>query len=121
MVVDSSIWIEIFSDGPHCRRCESELAKHELIRVPALVIFEVYRKLRQHVSEEEALEVTAFLRKHEVLDLNCEVALAAADLSLQYKLPMADSIVLAHATALSDQLLTLDNDFSGIPEAKVIR
>lgn len=121
MVVDSSVWIEIFSDGPLCRRCESELAKHEHIRVPALVIFEVYRKLRQHASEEEALEVAAFLRKHDVLDLDSDIALAAADLSLQHKLPMADSIVLAHATTLSEQLLTLDNDFSGIPGAKVIR
>ncbi len=121
MVVDSSVWLEIFSDGPHCRRCEFELARQKSIRVPSLVIYEVYRKLRQHGTEEEALEVVAFLRKHEVLDLTSGIALAAADISLHYKLPMADSIVLAHATTLEDTLLTLDNDFSGLPQAKVIR
>lgn len=121
MVVDSSVWIEILSNGKLRERCEKEMDSQGPVRVPALVVYEVYRKMKQLASEEEALEVVALLRSYEILDFTGDIALAAADLSLERKLPMADSIVLAHASALGDILLTLDNDFASIPSAKVIR
>jgi len=121
MVVDSSVWIEVLRDGKLRTKCEAEIAAHKPIRVPTLVIYEVYRKIKQLASEEEALEVVAFLRKYEILDLSGDVALAAADLSVNQKMPMADSIVLAHARILNDVLLTLDNDFAGHASAIVIR
>jgi predicted nucleic acid-binding protein len=93
----------------------------EALRVPTLVLMEVYRKIKSNASEDLALEAMAYLSRHEVLDMNREVALAAADLCLEHRLPMADGIVLAHAEILEDRLLTLDNDFSGIPRALILR
>lgn len=89
--------------------------------IPTLVIFEVYRKILLSVSEDQALSAIATISQHEVLELSREVALSAADLSVQYKLAMAASIVLAHAHQLGAVLLTLDNDFSSIPGAQVLR
>jgi len=120
MVVDSSVWLEILRQGPLAGKCQKALQQQE-IRVPTLVLFEIYRKLKSRTGEDEALKVAAMMSRHEVLELTRTVALLAGDLSLQYKIPTADAIVLAHAEHLGDTLLTLDNDFAGIPGARVIR
>lgn len=120
MVIDSSVWLEILNKGPLHSACQRALSR-QLIRVPTLVLFEVFRKVKSRVSEEIALEVVASLSQYEVLDLNREVALLAADLCLRHSLGMADGIVLAHAEHLSDTLLTLDNDFVTISSAKIVR
>ena len=49
------------------------------------------------LSEEQAFAVVTAMAQHEVLDLIQDVALTAADLSLQHDLGMADSLILAHA------------------------
>lgn len=63
----------------------------------------------------------ALLSQNSVADLTSEIALTAADLSKEHKIGMADSIVLAHAQHVGGTLVTLDNDFSGMPGARVIR
>ncbi len=55
------------------------------------------------------------LRTFEHLVLTPEISLLAADLSIQYGLAVADSLVLAHARLLGVPLVTLDNDFNFIP------
>lgn len=120
MVVDSSIWIEILSEGPLHKKCSAALQR-QTIRIPTLVLHEVYKKIRSKASEDLALTTMASLSENEVLDLDREIAIRAADLSIQFGIGTADSIVLAHAEQLNDTLLTLDNDFAGLPGAKVIR
>ncbi len=120
-VVDSSVWIEILSQGPRVRTCLQEVRSAAHVCVPALVIFEVYKKIAVMHSEHQALSATATLSQYEILDLTREVSLTAADLSISEKLPMADSIVLAHARLRGATLLTLDNNFAGLTGALVIR
>ena len=120
MVVDSSVWIEILGGGPLGQRCQ-DLIDKATVRVSSLVVYEVYRKIKQRLGEESALEVVAALSCYEQLDLTREVAMLAADLSLAHKLPMADSLVLAHARHLNEDLVTLDNDFAGLPGTLIIR
>ena len=120
MVVDSSVWIEIFQNGPLRSQCEKSLLR-QTIRVPTLVLHEVYKKIKIKSSEELALEIMAMLSQHEILDMNREVAILAGDICIRERVSMADGIVLAHAEYLGDQLLTLDNDFAKISIAKVIR
>jgi len=45
----------------------------------------------------------------------------AAKLSIETKLPMADSIILATAYSFQADLFTQDNDFAGIPGIKYCR
>lgn len=120
MIVDSSVWIEILQSGPLHNECHKAMARQS-IRIPALVLHEVYKKVKSRNSEESALEAVASLSQFEILDLNREVALLAADLCLEYEISMADGIVLAHAQLLQDTLITLDNDFAQLPGARVIR
>lgn len=121
VVLDSSVWIEILNNGPRANACTKELRSAQTVFVPTLVIFEVYKKIATAKSEDSALSAVALLSQCEVSDLTREVALAAADLAIQRKLAMADSLVLAHAQQQGATLVTLDNDFSGIPGARVIR
>ena len=121
LLLDSSVWVELFSQGRLWKKCERERKKAELIFVPTLVLYEVYRKIISATSEDRGLSAVAVMSRHEVSDLTREVALTAADLSLEHKLPMADSIVLAHAYQAAAELVTLDNDFAGISGARVLR
>jgi predicted nucleic acid-binding protein len=50
-----------------------------------------------------------------VVDLDVRIALAAARISLDQKLPMADSVVLATARLYGAMLWTQDADFQGLP------
>jgi predicted nucleic acid-binding protein len=120
MVVDSSVWIELLRQGPLSKKCQAAIHKQE-IRVPTLVIHEVYKKIKAKISEDSALEAVAVLNQYEVLDMDREVAVLAGDLALQYQLSTVDSLIAAHAELLGDQLLTLDNDFAPVHCAKIIR
>jgi len=107
--------------GPLFKACDKELKSASEVLVPTVVIYEVYKKISLSVSEDRALSVVALMSQHKVVDLTRDIALAAADLSIGRRLPMADSLVLAHARYENAILVTLDNDFANIPNAKVLR
>ncbi len=122
IVVDSSVWVEIFLEHKLTSKCKYELFQSKpLLFTPSLGVYEVYKHLLKKVPDHQALEAVGFIKTHTILDLTEEVALLAADLAYEYKLGMADSIVLAHAQSINGVLLTLDNDFSDIPGTKIIR
>jgi len=49
-----------------------------------------------------------------VISIDAEVALLASDLSKQYKLPMADSIIYATTVLLDAELYTQDKHFENL-------
>ena len=120
LVIDSSAWIELLEDSQASKEIHKEMIKSKKVIVPTIVIYEVYKKTARILGEDQALRLVAQLSQHSVEDLNREIALLAGDLSLKYKLPMADSFVLAHAVQNHALLLTLDNDFQNIPQVKII-
>jgi predicted nucleic acid-binding protein len=54
------------------------------------------------------------MQKGEIIPLDAALSLNAARLSFDFKLPMADSIILATAKAYNAILWTQDQDFKGI-------
>ena len=94
VLLDSSVWIEWLTRGKRLTSCQRYMDKCHIVGVPSLVIFEVCRKVTTRVSEDESLRVAAWLRTFGILNLSDEVALHAVDLSIAYKLGMADSLVL---------------------------
>jgi toxin FitB len=119
VVIDSSVWLEVAFSGPLSTECEKAISPNSV--VPSIILFEVYKKIRLKRDESRALEFVGFLSRFSIHELSREVALLAADLSIEFNLAMADSFVLAHAKYLHTTLVTLDNDFSGISDVKVIR
>ena len=118
---DSSAWIEFFVDGPKAQAVSAYFKEPESLLVPTLVIYEVYKKIKQSKGEEIAIAAAAQLGKTKVVELSESIALLAADLSLSRKLAMADAIVLATAQSSGAEILTLDPDFEGIEGVVVLR
>ncbi|NOY69718.1 MAG: type II toxin-antitoxin system VapC family toxin [Deltaproteobacteria bacterium] len=58
------------------------------------------------------------MNKGKVVDLNTSIAVNASKISLQYSLPMADSIILSTARAYTCIVWTQDSDFKDIPDVK---
>jgi len=71
-------------------------------------------------DEEEALAAIAWLATAQVIDLNQEIAIQAADLSREHKLAMADSIIYATARAFQAKLWTQNAHFAGLEGVEFI-
>ena len=114
IVVDSSGWIEFFTDGPLADEYAKRLRNLPGIVTPVIVIYEVYKRLKRELSEDDALVAVSAMQRTRVVAMNQEMALVAADLSLEQGLAMADAIVLAAAHMHHAELVTSDRDFQGI-------
>lgn len=117
-VVDSSGWIEYFTDGPGARFFAPALEKVESLIVPAIVVNEVMRKTLRDAGEPAALTILAAMRQGKVVALDETLAVSAARLGLAHRLPLADAIVLATARASAATLWTQDRDFEGLPRVR---
>src|SRR5437867_13287632 len=96
-IVDSSGWLEYFSNGRNAEFFAPAIEDVEHLLVPSISIFEVFKRVLQQRSEREALQVVAAMRVGRVVDLDAALALFAAKLSVDLKLPLADSVMLASA------------------------
>ena len=83
-------------------------------------MFEVCRWMRRELGERRALEAMALMQQGSIVDLDATLAMSAARLSLEMKLPMADSIILATARAHEAMLWTQDDDFEELDGVKYI-
>jgi predicted nucleic acid-binding protein len=78
----------------------------------------VFKVIRRESSENDALQAIVAMQKGTVVDLKASLAIAASKLSLEYNLPMADSIILATAQEYNAIIWTQDSDFKNIPKVK---
>jgi predicted nucleic acid-binding protein len=119
ILVDSSGWIEYFTDGPLADEFASCLENLADVVTPTIVIFEVYRVIRRQRSDEIATAAVAQMQKTRVVELDQFLALTAADVSIEHGLAMADAIVYATARVKRVDLVTTDSDFEGLSGARV--
>ena len=117
-IVDSSGWLAYFADEPNAKHFLSPLSDSDLLVVPTVTIYEVFRVVLRESSENEALQAVVAMQKGKVVDLSAALAIAASRLSLEYKLPMADSIILATAQEFKAVIWTQDSDFKDISNVK---
>jgi predicted nucleic acid-binding protein len=111
-LIDSSGWLEFFTDGPLADKYASYLIDLSQILTPTVVLYEVYKKIRRERGEEDALVAAAQLKKTRIIELTDPIALRAAELSLERHLAMADAMVYATATLHGVLLVTSDGDFA---------
>ena len=117
-LVDSSGWMEYFSNGSQASLFKKPIEDAKHLIVPAICIYEVFKKSLQFTDEKKALEIVAVMRMGEVIALDHQRAISAASLSHKFKLPMADSIILAVAQEYKALLWTQDVDFQNFPSVK---
>ena len=120
-VVDSSGWIEYLTDAPNADFFAPAIQDAAQLIVPAISIYEVFKILMREDSDDLALLKTAQMAEGQVVLLDRELAIAAARLSLELRLPMADSIILATAQAYGATLWTQDVDFEGVAGVRYVK
>ncbi|MCJ7708998.1 MAG: type II toxin-antitoxin system VapC family toxin [Anaerolineales bacterium] len=119
-VVDSSAWLEFFADGPNASLMAPAIQKASELIVPTISIYEVFKRVLQQRDESQALQAVALMEQGTIVDLSASLALSAAKLSFDLKLPMADSVMLATARAFDALLWTQDADFEGMKGVKYL-
>jgi predicted nucleic acid-binding protein len=113
-LVDSSGWLEYFADGPNADFFAPAIENVAELIVPSISLYEVFKRVLQQRGEGDALQAVAIMMQGEPVDLNDRLALEAARVSVEARLPMADSIILATARAHKATVWTQDSDFEGL-------
>jgi predicted nucleic acid-binding protein len=114
-VVDSSAWLEYFANGPNAGFFARPIEESDELIVPSLTIYEVFKRVLQQRDEGSALRAVAVMQQGTVIDFDLRLALNAARVSIDTKLPLADSVVLATARLHGATLWTQDADFESLP------
>jgi len=117
-VVDSSAWLEYFADGPNADHFAEPIQDGARLLVPTFVVYEVFKRLLAVADEDAGREAVAMMHTGRVVTLSEELALRAAVLSVEHRLPLADSVILATARAHEALLWTQDGDFEGLPRVR---
>ncbi|HEY2852625.1 MAG TPA: type II toxin-antitoxin system VapC family toxin [Gemmatimonadaceae bacterium] len=120
-IVDSSGWLEYLADAPGADQFAPAIENTALLIVPSICVLEVFKKVLREFGEGEALQAIAVMQQGQVVDLDGSLALLAAKLGVEHKLPLADSVVYATAQAMNGIVWTQDEDFEDLPDAKFFR
>jgi predicted nucleic acid-binding protein len=119
-VIDSSGWLEYFINGSNAVFFAPIIENTDEVLVPTISLFEVFKRVLIEKNRNDALEAVAIMKDGRVIDLDDSLALVAAELSYELKLPLADSIILATARAHNATLWTQDAHFKGLDGVKYI-
>lgn len=119
-VVDSSGWLEYFGEGNNASFFARPIQDIENLIVPTICIYEVFKRLISLRGKEEALRAVAVMSLGQLIELNRQIAMNAAKISLDSKLALADSIILATARAKDAILWTQDEHFKDLEGVKYI-
>jgi predicted nucleic acid-binding protein len=117
-IVDSSGWLAYFADEPNATHFLAPLHDTDSLIVPTVTIYEVFKVVLRESGDNEALQAVLAMQNGTVVDLTAARAITSSKLSVQYSLPMADSIILATAREFDATLWTQDSDFKNISGVK---
>jgi toxin FitB len=121
-IVDSTGWVEYLADGPKADAFADYLEKRESLLLPTIVVYEVYKKLRQERSDSLAQNFlsTAFGFQERIVALDITMVELAARISIETKLAMADAMIYAAAKLNGAILVTSAAHFSGLDSVTLI-
>ena len=120
-VVDSSGWLEYFINAKNAAFFASAIVDAQNVIVPTISLFEVFKRILVEKNRDDALEAIALMKEGHVVDLDDNLALVAAELSYELKLPLADSIILATARVNNATLWTQDAHFKDLEGVKYLQ
>lgn len=113
-VVDSSGWLEYFAAGPNAGAFAKAIQDTRRLLVPSIVLLEVFRHVCRQRGEREANLAIEPLRCGTLVPLDETLAIAAANIGVGERLPLADSVILATARICNATLWTQDAHFAGM-------
>lgn len=113
-VVDSSGWLEYFTDSDRAPLFASAIEDAENLFVPVISIYEVFKKVLRVRGEDAALQIASMMQVGQVIELDAALAMEAA----RHPLPLADSIIYAVTMHHRATLWTQDDHFRGLPNVR---
>jgi predicted nucleic acid-binding protein len=116
--IDSYGWVERFTNGPRAQqhnRIIDKVRPDEIV-TSVVVLYEVYRKIKQVEGEELALEAVAALNQSKIVPVDQTLSLEAADYSLSNGLHFADAIIYATSRHFEAELYTSDENLKGLKD-----
>ncbi len=118
-LIDSSIWLEYLFNGKY----KEILEKDEVLLLSVISLFEIEKKLhKEKIELKKIMESMEFIRlKSLVINMNPEIAEKAIGISLKYNLATVDAIIYATAVKQQATLISIDNDFRGLPNVMVLK
>ena len=119
-LVDSSGWLEYFGDAENADFFAEPIEEVGSLLVPSICIAEVAKRVLQQREQDEMLQAVALMEQGRVVDLTSVTAMAAARISHDTRLPLADSIIVATAREHDAILWTQDADFADMAKVKYV-
>lgn len=120
-LVDSSGWLEYFTDGTNAKIFAPAIEDSDKLVVSVINLYEVYKKVMTERNENAAKEAAGILMRGRVLEVDASIAVRAARLSCEFKIPMADSLIYVTARMNNAIVWTQDYDFKDLEGVKFIK
>ena len=120
-LVDSSGWLEYFTDGKNAGYFVPVIENTSELIVSVINLYEVYKKILSEKDDNAAIQAVALMQQPDVVDVTEPISILAARLSIDLKIPMADSIIYATAKIYNAIIWTQDSDFKNLEGVKYFR
>lgn len=119
-LVDSSGWLEYFADGKNAGFFAPAIENAKTLVVSSINCYEVYKRIAQQRDDNAAIQAIAVMQEGTVVDFSADLAISAAKVALELKLPLAGSVILATARLHRATIWTQDSDFEGMAGVKYV-
>jgi len=113
-IVDSSLWVEYFLENDIDQSVIDTIKDTDNLYIPVISLYEVYKKFLSIGDSEKANIAVTIMQNADVIGINPQLAVLAAQLGKQHNLPMADSIIYATAVLWDAELYTQDKHFENL-------
>ena len=120
-LVDSSGWLEYLADGKNAKFFAPIIEDTDELIVSVLNIYEVYKKVLVVKDENTAIQVVGLMQQAKVVEVNSTIAIQAAKISFEQKIPMADSLIYITAKQNNAIVWTQDVDFKDLDGVKYFK
>lgn len=121
--MDSCGWIEYFKGGGLAESFGEHIEDMDRSNsfTPTIVIYEVYKVFLRNYTDDDALRAVGHIKKRTtIIPLDDRIAIRAAEISYQSRIPMAEAIVLATARESDAMVITSDKDLKGLDDVLFI-
>jgi len=113
-IVDSSLRVEYFVENDIDQSIIDIIKDSGDLYIPVISLYEIYKKFLSIGDSEKAKIAVDIMQNGTIIDINPQLAVLAAQLDKQYKLPMADSIIYATAVLYDAEIYTQDKHFENL-------
>lgn len=117
-LIDSSVWLDYLINTAH----KDLIEEKDILLLSSLSIFEIKKKLfKSNIGEAYILKSLEFIKNRGmIIPVSAQIAEEGANIAIKEDLSIADSIIYTTARLNNAQLLTLDNEFRGLENVKII-